>query len=86
MDGSMLNHAEAVMAESKEPTPEPLLITQKDIAARYGIPSRDIILALKKGYNFPTPVRIIGKKRWFRRSDVAKFFKDRPEESDTRQP
>jgi hypothetical protein len=80
MDGSMLNQAEAAMAGSKGPKSEPLLITQKEIAARYGVPSRDIILALKRGYNFPLPVRIIGKKRWFRRSDVARFFKDRPED------
>jgi hypothetical protein len=78
MGGLMLNQAEAAMAESKEPISEPLLITQKEIAARYGIPSRDIILALKRGYNFPAPVRIIGKKRWFRREDIARFFKDRP--------
>jgi hypothetical protein len=60
------------------PEDPPKLITQKDIAREYGVPSRDIILALKRGYNFPAPVRIIGKKRWFRRSDVARFFKDRP--------
>jgi hypothetical protein len=55
---------------------QPKLMTQKGIAAEYGMPTRDILLALQKGLNFPKPVRIIGNKRWFRRSDIGRYFKD----------
>jgi hypothetical protein len=32
----------------------------------------------RMGRTFPRPVQVLGSKRWFRRSDVVRFFKDRP--------
>jgi len=49
------------------------LIDQKGIEAEYGIPTRDVLAAVQRD-QFPAPVRVIGKKRWFRRADVRKFL------------
>jgi hypothetical protein len=50
-------------------------MTQKDISIEYGLPTRDILLAVQK-LMFPMPIRVIGEKCWFRRSEIARYFKD----------
>jgi hypothetical protein len=62
------------MTASEESGPKPRLMTQKDIEVEFGIPTRDILSAVQR-LQFPMPVQITGKKRWFRRSDILKFFK-----------
>ena len=51
------------------------LMTQKDIAEEFGVPTRDILAAVQR-LEFPMPVQVIGKKRWFRRAEVLKHFKE----------
>lgn len=58
------------------PQNDPKLMTQKEIAAEYGVPTRDILISLQKGRNFPKPVQVLGRKRWFRREDIVRYFKD----------
>jgi hypothetical protein len=55
--------------------PIPKLMTQKQIAAEFGMPTRDILAAVQRK-RFPMPVQVLGKKRWFRRSDILKHFKE----------
>jgi hypothetical protein len=55
--------------------PRPKLMTQKEIAAEFGMPTRDILAAVQK-LRFPMPVQVHGTKRWFRRSDILKHFKE----------
>ncbi len=69
------------MGRTAKDEAEPKLMDQKEISAVYGLPTRDIVAAVqKKLAGFPLPVRVIGKKRWFRRSDIARYFKDKDAE------
>ena len=66
--------------QAKDEGHDSKLMNHKQIALEYGIPTRDILAAVQKHLaGFPMPVRIIGKKRWFRRSDIARYFKDHEE-------
>lgn len=55
------------------------LMNQKQIQEEYGIPTRDVLRAVQAG-RFPDPVRVLGKVRWFRRTEIAKFLRDQIEE------
>lgn len=63
------------MSTEAKATPKARLMNQKQIQDEYGIPTRDVLRAVQ-AKKFPDPVRVLGKVRWFRRADIAKFFKD----------
>ncbi|WP_435011965.1 hypothetical protein P12x_006073 (plasmid) [Tundrisphaera lichenicola] len=50
-------------------------MNQKHISIEYNIPTRDILQWIRVPSSFPRPVQVLGSKRWFRRSDIAKYFK-----------
>lgn len=60
---------------SKDPKPKPKgrLMNQKDIAEEWGMTTRDVLRYVQSGA-FPEPVRVTGKKRWFKRSEIAKWM------------
>jgi hypothetical protein len=51
------------------------LMTQYDIQEEYGLPTRDVLRAVASNRGFPQPVRVLGRKRWFNRADIARYFK-----------
>lgn len=53
--------------------PKARLLCQADIEAEFGIPRRDLIRWTQKGL-FPAPLRIIGRKYWFDRAEVERFW------------
>lgn len=55
---------------------KPKQMNQDDIAVKYRIPTRDILMAVRAARNFPKLVQKLGAKRLFRRADVVRFFKD----------
>ena len=46
------------------------LMSQREVSEELGLPTRDVIRYSKAG-TFPAPVKKIGKKYWFRRSEVV---------------
>jgi hypothetical protein len=64
--------------------PNPKLMTQKHISMEYGIPTRDILQWARLSKTFPKPVQVLGAKHWFRRSEIARYFKDYREPGDPR--
>jgi hypothetical protein len=49
------------MDDEGTPRRQGKLMTQKDISIEYGLPTRDILLAVQK-LLFPMPVRVLGKR------------------------
>jgi predicted DNA-binding transcriptional regulator AlpA len=64
---------------SVDSKPKGRLMNQKDIQQEYGLSTRDVLRGVAAN-QFPAPVRVIGKKRWFDRAEIARFFRvQRPE-------